>query len=281
MKKFVRAQTQVRLKKLQAEFRRATRSPEDPEAVHDLRVAIRRFVQCLRAFKQFFDEEQAKKIRKSLKKLMKRSGEVRNRDITIDLLKEAGLDGAPAVAALERQRLDAEKEFVRTLHRWPKRRAEEWSSRLKPSPHGDGPWDASQDAPANARAVLPAMTGDLFEAGGEAAAPEAGHDAMHQFRLRAKRLRYTLEIFEPVYRAGGSEDLKRALGQMKDLQDRLGAINDCVTARALLEHDRAAIAAVEGLLPGREAEFRRYWKQRFGPAARKRWTAWLSKPEAN
>ncbi len=280
MRNFVRAQTRSRLKKLQQELKRAAAKPKDPEAIHDLRVAIRRFAQCVRGFGQFFDPDHARKARRQLRKLMKHCGEVRNRDVVIHLLQEAGLAEAPAVARLEQQRLGAEKDLVCALSRWPRNRADEWKKRLKPDEHGEGHWDATGDAPGNAKLVLPALIRDLFAAGGEAAAPGAAYEAMHKFRLRAKRLRYTLEIFAPLYGVH-AQDLERGLQHMKGLQDALGDINDCVTARELLGDDPQAIAAVEGLLPGREAKFRRYWKRHFNPAALRWWSAWLSEPESN
>ena len=276
MRKFVRTQTRARWKKLRAELRRASGSPRDPEAIHDLRVAIRRFVQCLRHFQQFFDAPEVKRIRKPLRKLMKRCGEVRNRDIAMGLLCQAGLTEAPVMRALERQRMDAEKELVRTLRAWRKRK--NCARSLKVEQGGEGPWDAGSGPAENARRVLPQDARKLFEAGDAAAAPGAAHDAMHQFRLSAKRFRYTLEIFQPVYEARKA-DMKRGLDGMRGLQDRLGAINDCVTACELLKDDEAAVAAIDKIVPGREAEFRRFWKARFGLASRKRWIARLSAAE--
>src|SRR5262249_30985804 len=66
----------------------ATRQAYGPEAVHDLRVAIRRFSQALAVFKASFRRKNLKKIRKSLKPLMTAAGEVRDCDIALKFILE-------------------------------------------------------------------------------------------------------------------------------------------------------------------------------------------------
>ena len=46
---------------------------------------------------------------------------------------------------------------------------------------------------------------------------------LHEMRKSLKRLRYTLEIFAPVY----GDKLKNHAGRIKSLQDVLGALHDC------------------------------------------------------
>jgi CHAD domain-containing protein len=104
----------------------------DAECVHDLRVAIRRFGQCLRAFGQFFPPGASKKIRRNLKKLMTHSSEVRNRDIALGLLAEAQEPpDSTLVRALSQDRRNAEKAFVAALKQWSARHSfRKWRSGL-------------------------------------------------------------------------------------------------------------------------------------------------------
>ena len=95
---------------------------------------------------------------------------------------------------------------------------------------------------------------------------------MHQLRLEAKRVRYTLEIFEKAY----GKKTNPVLASLKGLQEKLGAINDCATTLEMIREDRTAAAAVRRLAGEREAEFREYWKKHFGPRERVRWKAVLS-----
>ena len=128
------------------------------------------------------------------------------------------------------------------------------------------------DAPLqHASLLLPPMVEDLFRAGLEAARADSDHPRMHQFRLKAKRMRYTLELFEPAY----GERTKTIMEALKGLQEKLGAINDCATTLEMIRRDRAAAAAVQRLAGEREAEFRAHWKKHFGPRERVRWKAVL------
>jgi CHAD domain-containing protein len=90
----------------------------DPDSVHDLRVAIRRFTQALRVFGQFFPLAQSKKIRRKLKAIMNEAATVRNLDITIDRMKDAGIAGrSQAVAALKKERKQAEQRLLDSIRR--------------------------------------------------------------------------------------------------------------------------------------------------------------------
>lgn len=53
MKKLVQLQTARRLKTLDREVGLAARRPKDPEAIHDLRVSIRRLRQELNVFEEW------------------------------------------------------------------------------------------------------------------------------------------------------------------------------------------------------------------------------------
>jgi CHAD domain-containing protein len=88
----------------------------DKNAVHDLRVAIRRFTQCLRTFAQFFPKGEARKIRRRLKTIMQAASAVRDYDITLDLMKDAGISKKSKVAAaIDKQRKQAEKELMSAI----------------------------------------------------------------------------------------------------------------------------------------------------------------------
>ena len=61
---------------------------------------------------------------------------------------------------------------------------------------------------------------------------------LHQMRIAAKRLRYTMEIFEPVL----PEETSAALSALKVLQDHLGALHDMdVLIPDMLRHVREII----------------------------------------
>jgi CHAD domain-containing protein len=86
-----RTQTAALLRRLAFEVNRAAKSC-DQEAVHDLRVAIRRLSRCLQVFSQFYPPRSAKKLRRRLKALMDPAGSLRDLDIALELVAKAGID---------------------------------------------------------------------------------------------------------------------------------------------------------------------------------------------
>lgn len=60
---------------------------------------------------------------------------------------------------------------------------------------------------------------------------------LHQARIAAKRLRYTLELFP----AGAGDDGERAIALIRDLQDALGLLHDHDVRIALIERELAAL----------------------------------------
>ena len=130
--KFALTQTRVRLKRVAREIERATKHPRNPETAHDLRVAIRRFTQCLRTFDGLFDPGPAKKMRKKLRKLMKLCGAKRDYDVGLEVLVDAGLPADhPAFAQFQEHRDHAMRELARALeekHKWDV--AEHWRKEL-------------------------------------------------------------------------------------------------------------------------------------------------------
>jgi CHAD domain-containing protein len=134
MREFVRKQTAARLAKLAAEIERAAEDAA-PDTIHDLRVAIRRLSRCLRAFAQFYPGRSWRKARTELSDLLHTAGEVRDRDIALEMLAKAGVTRRAAVfARLEAERATAHIEFVEEVRRWRDRQlAHKWAGRLEVS----------------------------------------------------------------------------------------------------------------------------------------------------
>jgi CHAD domain-containing protein len=99
----------------------------------DLRVAIRRLSRCLRVFTPFFPGDSWKKIRRQLAGLMEATGRVRDRDIALQLLAEAGIPPRAAIATrLATERRKASRELLLEIRRWKGRSfSRKWRSRLE------------------------------------------------------------------------------------------------------------------------------------------------------
>jgi CHAD domain-containing protein len=104
----------------------------DPDSIHDLRVSIRRFQQCVVAFQQFFPRGQAKRIRVRLHQIMQIAGEIRNYDIALELFEKSGLPVNPALTLHMRQEAkELHAELQRLLARWGRRDlSRRWGARL-------------------------------------------------------------------------------------------------------------------------------------------------------
>ena len=109
------------LSNLAAEIHRTAEEPT-VDAVHDLRVAVRRATQALRLF-----SPGEKKLRKKIKTIRDSAAAVRDRDITLALLQHLRLPKTdPAVAYLRGQRDLAASQLTECLKKrgWQRRLAD-------------------------------------------------------------------------------------------------------------------------------------------------------------
>jgi CHAD domain-containing protein len=245
-----------RLKALAASLRKAAKHPGKAESIHHLRVSIRRFTQVLKVFDDQFDH--ARKMRHRLRGLMDLCGEARNCDVALEVLEAAGVPaGHTLTSRLKRRRVRAGKDLAKLLEDWDVgTTVRRWRDWLKAKP-GDRLTGDRLDTD-----MLPPLQREFRRSGVGATRANAPYKRMHKFRLLVKRFRYTLEIL------GSSE---AQISPLRGLQERLGAINDCVTTSALISDSnlkvsdqRRIIAALNRLLAHRSMEFRLYWKAHFG-----------------
>jgi CHAD domain-containing protein len=130
LRDFAIRQILQRLEKLVNETQRASAEAHDEEAIHDLRVSMRRFSQGLILFPEFLPESGVRKVRKKIKSMMNLTSEVRNRDIALEFLS----DDADEVL---KSRLRAEREqwadeFRRAVALWTAEDlAGKWRKELK------------------------------------------------------------------------------------------------------------------------------------------------------
>jgi CHAD domain-containing protein len=99
---------------------RAAKKP-GPDEIHDLRVSIRRFSQGLELFSDFFPKWEIKKIHRMLKRMMRLTSSIRDRDITLEFLAES----KPALSQhsvhqprLAKERSAYQRQFAEMVRRW-------------------------------------------------------------------------------------------------------------------------------------------------------------------
>jgi CHAD domain-containing protein len=271
---FAVAQATRLLERLAFQINGAVHSP-DTGAIHDLRVAIRRFSQVLSACKACFPARPVRKMRRRLKLIMVLAGEVRDTDIALHFVTAAGAGSLEA--KLRARRKTAAKSLLGALKHWTARKSvSKWRSALD---SGIPPRELRPSkAEAFAHRELPRLAARFFREGARAAAPQASAGEQHRFRLAAKKFRYTLELFAGFYGPAAAH----WTAQVRELQSLLGAINDCRTVRDLVD-SLGGNPKIEASLKKRQRrkglEFRRAWTAQFGaPAERKQWMQALSHP---
>jgi len=249
----------------------AARHSPDEKAVHDLRVAIRRLTQSLVVLKPCFVSKEVKKIRRSLNGLMTLAGDVRDHDIALECLSK--MDG-PDISALDdefsRRRHAAEKTLIAALNDWVNRKfSAKWRDRLQSGREAGGFTRRATDV--TARRELPRVAARFFRCGDRAAGTSTSAAELHQFRIAAKKLRYTIELFAASY--GPAAD--RWLEQVAAIQSSLGRVNDCRTVRSLLQEiggNKSLDAVLKKRQRRKTVEFQRLWAAEFGQAtAVKNW----------
>jgi CHAD domain-containing protein len=118
MQEHVCTQTATLLRRLAYQVTLASKSC-DEEAVHDLRVSIRRLSRCLQVFSQFYPGNSAKKIRRRLKTLMEAAGQVRDLDIALQLVAEGGVDRKAALSyRMAETRRAARRDLAHEVRLW-------------------------------------------------------------------------------------------------------------------------------------------------------------------
>ncbi len=241
------------LDRLVSHVSHTVRSP-DVDQVHDLRVTIRRFAQVLRIFKLCFPVKEVKRIQRALKKHMALAGEVRDLDIAAGLLGKSRLaEAATFRAKLHGRRKNAGRTLAGKLQRWKQRRMySKWRRKLLLSPAELG---TTEDV---ASEILPRLLQRFVSAGDRAATGTPDMEKLHTLRIAGKKLRYTLEVFEP---------LGNRIGPLKKLQGVLGDIHDAEIVRAMLLKEDAGDKLVAEVTRKRDHKvegFRSRWKAEFG-----------------
>ncbi|MFZ5608558.1 MAG: CHAD domain-containing protein [Pseudomonadota bacterium] len=196
------------------------------EALHQLRVAMRRARAMVKHLGSYLPPVFVRICRRELRWASRQSSLARDLDVHLaDLDKTAG----DAPAAL-RQRLVQQRQaaYRRLLRMLTAKRFANLCARLGTT--GGGQRAGVPLHVAATRALAKAHRRMIRR--GRAITPESPDAAVHDVRKRAKELRYGLEFFAPLFDPGTME---AQLGQLRALQEVLGAFQDCCVQRAALQ----------------------------------------------
>jgi len=207
----------------------ATRGDDPVEGVHQLRIWARRSAAALRLFGAFVPRRGRRWLRRTLRKLRRTAGGVRDADVQLAALSAEGRSPPRGLRKRIRRRRRAARRRLAQLARRLGRRArlERRIQRLvdRVALAGDGGRPGPTFGPW-ARAALRREAAEFFAL---MASDAPGDEALHALRIAAKRLRYVLELAVAALPRAAARAL---YGELTELQDRLGVVCD---HRAMLE----------------------------------------------
>jgi CHAD domain-containing protein len=226
-------------------------SSEDEEAVHDLRVVLRRTRTVLEIGRSVLGRFQADEVRAALRDVQRTTGALRDEEVLLELVTSLGVD-RPDVQAWIHARRRREKRLRSALRRVLR------SGDLDHGREMVAAMLAFRVKPSRDRRLTKFARRAVFEArrgvGRRAGASPEDARALHRLRMAYKRLRYTVETLADAL----PHDLAALAEPAARMQSRLGSLHDvdvavgCVRrARSLSEVGREALLA--GLAHARAA----------------------------
>lgn len=262
---------------------------EDPEDVHQFRVATRRLRSDLRTFAPFLDPEPVSEVRGRLRLLGAKAGAARDTDVLADRLK-AKADMLPEQDAagvgqllhrLDDQAREARSALLQEL------RSSSYDQLLdtlvdiaaRPPIATEPPGLAGQRA-ADLAAGLIRRPWRRLKRAAKALERHSPDTQWHAIRIRAKQCRYAAEAVAPVY----GPQARRFAASVAAVQDILGDHQDTVVAEAWLRNTGAAltpacVAAGELITSMRleRARLRSKWPKAWKRASARKLHRWLGK----
>jgi CHAD domain-containing protein len=272
-----------RLEAVWRELAAACRPRHDPERVHQLRVATRRTLAALTAFRGIVPAKQRVWFEKRLRRIRRAAGGTRDLDVLTGRLERESsrtAAGNPrgAKAAVVRERLVTMLAKRRDVSRQPIRavrdelRTADWPARVE----------------RLIDAVMAAETGVRFADFGRRRFRQMFNrffsradrrldepSEIHRLRISGKKLRYALEIFAPVFPAA---ERTACYDAMERLQETLGEFTDHASAADRFRRwarekgvgpDRKALATLQRIEDDRAEEARRAFMKWWKPARRR------------
>jgi CHAD domain-containing protein len=269
------------------------RAAEDIEYVHRMRVASRRMRNALALFGAELPRKHYAAWRDEMRRITRALGAARDADVQIARVQEFQQQ-----AAAEEQRAGIERLLLRLRQQRAALQASVVKAldRLEDKRILTDMGETLQELLVRARVYeIELLPADLHQRAAEAIRlrleellayePHIVHPErvaeLHQMRIAAKHLRYTLEVFEPLY----DRALRKPIKIVKEIQELLGEVHDCDVwidyVPQFIEEERARAleyfgeaAHVQAYLPGLHAleenrrqqrlrsyyTFRRFWE---------------------
>jgi inorganic triphosphatase YgiF len=252
------------------------RKAREGDAVHQMRVALRRLRAAVALFKSVVEDEERDRIKAELKWMANLLGEARDLDVYIEKVLE------PA-----RVQHESDANYTRLLADYQQHRDKAYekvqetiaSSRFSNGILATAAWiqagdwlmDGSRSARVRRKQPVPALAEEelgrrwkrILKRGRNLA--ELDPEERHQVRIEIKKLRYATEFFESLFKGKGMKKKRRAaLDTLEAFQETLGELNDIAVSSGMDASPAAEaihkeqIARVDAFLDAAEAHYREF-----------------------
>jgi len=211
------------------------RRAEDVECVHQARVASRRLRAALGLFRDCTKRKRWKRWRKHVRRVTEGLGAARDKDVQIafvcgflhELDEEAHCPGiARLLVQREKEREELQGQVIEAVDRFQAsgvlEEIQAVTDKVLRKNNGTPACVRTRVAVARTRTAILEHLDSLLVFEDCLDEPE-DFEQHHAMRIAAKRLRYTVEISDPVYDGGLAEHVKA----VKQLQTLLGDVHDC------------------------------------------------------
>lgn len=228
-----------RLKTVRRLLRDAGSRARGSEQIHQLRVGTRRSIAALRILAQVLPRRRVAKLSRMLKRIRRTAS--RARDLDVMLARLTARDAASErpepralLGLLRTLRDEAQRPLARLCAKRLPRRLRRQTVLVLDRIRWRGP-GSEPSLEFAARSAVQQALAPILSIQREALAQA---NVLHRLRIRVKHLRYATEVFGDTF---PPEALRRTLGLVCEIQDRLGEINDHASAVTMAHELRPRI----------------------------------------
>ena len=217
---FLEESVRTRATRFREQLKRASADPTSDEAVHDLRVAIRRLLAWIAVREALLGPDiRLRESRSSLKQLMTPLGKLRDAHVKRDWIRKIVPEGDEPSYLYA---LQVASDVLRWESRVRTRLGARTTRRLRvPLPGGAGGLGCRLEASILAPDLLGKLMREVSRHR-DAALDPAHPEALHRMRLAFKKYRYVAEVLLPLFPKATEETSKR----LHAFQTLLGTIHD-------------------------------------------------------
>lgn len=212
------------------------RTSEDIEVIHNMRVSLRRLWAAMTSFSHYFNQKKFFRLSQKTRTLARKLGQVRDLDVLIELLEKHSkhleekssttLTISYLVSQWQSERLKYRSKLFKYLEKLANKEFERKFLTFFDS-ITQNKYKESKKTKNEKKIFLDTLKNFYRHAPKE----NFSSERLHQLRIAAKKLRYSLEFYEICF----NQPLTSYLKTLKEIQELLGDLHDCDVMVELLK----------------------------------------------